>query len=142
MHILDVGIRDMFESELATGLVVADIFVRVAGRSRLDDFVRELVWVVRTDDVVESVMHGERILPDRKFDLISTSRSIEMNENEMIAWIDGASYEDLFRKNRFAPIGDPFFVNDVVFEHFSKAIRRLRPSSEEYTRISKKIGWE
>ena len=37
----------------------------------------------------------------------------EAAEAEMKRWIDNASYEELLRKWRYAPTGDPFFHNDT-----------------------------
>ena len=59
------------------------------------------------------------------------------------AWIDNASYEDLFRKMRFAPIGDPMFqgeVGDYFMTVFNR--RRSEVGIQEHVNISKKLGWE
>ena len=66
-----------------------------------------------------------------------------MTKQEMIVWIDNASYEQLFRKMRFAPIGDPFFQGDVG-KHFMKvfSIRRKEVGPAEHTATSKRIGWD
>jgi hypothetical protein len=65
-----------------------------------------------------------------------------MTEQEMRDWIDNASYEDLFRKWRFAPAGDPFFQGDVG-KYYSEVMvkRRKEVGPEEHTRISKRLGW-
>lgn len=62
---------------------------------------------------------------------------------EQKAWIDNATYEDLFRKWRFAPIGDPLLQGEAG-DHFVKMFnkRRSEIGSEEHTRISKRIGWD
>lgn len=57
-------------------------------------------------------------------------------------WIDDASYEELLRRWRFAPSGDPFFEGEMG-EYYSRKIaeRRKEVGEEEHTRVSKKIGW-
>ena len=66
-----------------------------------------------------------------------------MTKDEMIKWINEASLEDLMRKWRFAPSGDPFF-NFEVGAHFSEilTLRKDRAGQDECVRISKKIGWD
>jgi zona occludens toxin (predicted ATPase) len=61
----------------------------------------------------------------------------------MKKWIDNASYEDLFRKWRFAPTGDLFF-QDEMGRYFKKVmlVKRMEVGDREHTRVSKKIGWE
>lgn len=61
----------------------------------------------------------------------------------MIAWIDNASFEDLFRKWRHAPLGDPFFSDVEVATHFEDVMQAKRKeiNDAEYTATSKKIGW-
>ena len=58
-------------------------------------------------------------------------------------WIDNASYEELLRRWRFAPPGDPFFAGEMG-EYYSRKIaeRRKQVGEEEHTRASKSIGWE
>jgi hypothetical protein len=58
-------------------------------------------------------------------------------------WIDDASYEELLRRWRFAPSGDPFFIGEMG-EYYSRKIaeRRKEVGEEEHTRVSKEIGWE
>lgn len=65
-----------------------------------------------------------------------------MTEEEMKAWIDSASYEELLRRWRFAPIGSPWFLGEVG-KHFSNVMmdRRREVGDLEHTRISKIIGW-
>lgn len=63
-------------------------------------------------------------------------------EDQMKIWIDEASYEELLRKNRFAPIGDPFFQGEVG-KYYILVMQRKKfeVGIEEAIRISKKIGW-
>ena len=63
-------------------------------------------------------------------------------EDQMKIWIDTASYEELLRKTRYAPIGDPFF-QDELGVYFRKVRQRKKAEVgiEEAIRISKKIGW-
>lgn len=65
-----------------------------------------------------------------------------MTKKEMKEWIDNASYEELFRKWRFAPIGDPLLKGEMG-EYYLKVFsqRREEVGGAEHTRISKKIGW-
>ena len=66
-----------------------------------------------------------------------------MTEEEMITWIDDADYEQLLRKWRFAPAGDPFFQG-LVGQHYSEAMARKRDEvgCEAAAAASKRIGWE
>jgi hypothetical protein len=66
-----------------------------------------------------------------------------MNPQEMRDWIDQASYEELLRKWRFAPAGDPFFRGEIG-DYYSKIMhaRREEISAEDCARASKRIGWE
>jgi len=63
------------------------------------------------------------------------------SEEEMIEWINNASYEDLFRRWRYALSGDAYF-HGKVGEHYSNVMYKKRQEigDEEHTRISKKIG--
>lgn len=57
-------------------------------------------------------------------------------------WIDNASHEQLLRKWRFAPSGDPFFTGETG-EYYGKALaegRRADPAG--HTQASKNIGWD
>ncbi len=55
------------------------------------------------------------------------------------AWIDGASLEELLRRWRYAPIGDPIFQGDIG-AYYSKVVRERRDADPaEYTRASKAI---
>lgn len=64
-----------------------------------------------------------------------------VTEPEMIEWIDNASLEDLLRKNRFSPIGDPFFRNEVGDHFMGVLAQRRNEDPSEWTRVSKKVGW-
>jgi len=66
-----------------------------------------------------------------------------MTTEEMIRWIDNASYYDLLRRWRFAPSGDPFFCTDVVCDHYKNRMIELGKEigHDEGVRISKLIGW-
>jgi len=60
------------------------------------------------------------------------------------AWIDGASYEQLLRRWRFAPNNDPMFlVNSQVFDYYKRKLaeKKAKIGSHEATSISNKIGW-
>lgn len=62
--------------------------------------------------------------------------------DELLDWIDQASYEDLLRKWRFAPVADLLFVG-AVGVHFVKVFEGKKKSlpSNVQVAISKKVGW-
>ncbi len=66
-----------------------------------------------------------------------------MTNDEMVQWIDTASYEDLLRKWRFEPAGSPFFSLGVG-EYFAVAMeeRKKNISFMDGVNASKKVGWE
>ena len=66
-----------------------------------------------------------------------------MTETEMIDWIDSADLESLLRRQRFAPLGSPWFSGSVG-DHFGEVLgkRRREAGPEAWTATSKKIGWE
>lgn len=64
-----------------------------------------------------------------------------MTTEEMIAWIDQASYEDLLRKWRFAPIGDPFFLDQQVQLHYVESMGS-KGKSVDTAAASKRVGWK
>ena len=66
-----------------------------------------------------------------------------MNIEEMKTWIDGASYEELLSKWRFAGCGDAFFMGEVGI-HYSNVLEKKckEVGDVEHTRISKKLGWK
>ena len=58
-------------------------------------------------------------------------------------WIDNASYEDLLRKQRFAPLGDKFFLRGELSDYFYKQIYKLRDADPNgAVAASKRIGWK
>ena len=63
-------------------------------------------------------------------------------DTDLIAWIDAASYEELLRKWRWAPSGDPFF-RGAVGVHYSETMvrRREEVGPAEHVAASKRIGW-
>lgn len=64
-----------------------------------------------------------------------------MNEQEMKAWIDNASYEELFRKWRLAPSGSLFFQGEMGnYYEVVMAKKRKEVGDEEHARISKAVG--
>ena len=64
-----------------------------------------------------------------------------MNDEELIAWINGASLEDLLRKWRFEPPPSPLFRGRVG-EQYKKimASRREELGPDAWTAASKKVG--
>ena len=66
-----------------------------------------------------------------------------MTEREMKAWIDKASYEELLRKWRFEPSGNPWFQGEVA-KYYEEVMskKRLEIGNEAAVRASKDIGWK
>ncbi len=57
-------------------------------------------------------------------------------------WIDNATYKELLRRWRFAPLNDPIFIGD--FRNYYQEIMEERKSelpAGADVRISKEIGW-
>jgi len=48
-----------------------------------------------------------------------------MNEQKMRDWIDNASYEELLRKWRYAPIGSPWFAGELG-DHYAIVMKKKR----------------
>jgi hypothetical protein len=63
---------------------------------------------------------------------------------ELRKWIDEATYEEMFRKRRFAPIGDPFFCHDEVGDYFVKVMgeKEDKTTHDERVAISKRVDWD
>jgi hypothetical protein len=59
--------------------------------------------------------------------------------NENKAYIDSLSYEELFSKWRFTPIGNKWFQGETG-DYWSKRMHELK-EKENATRVSKNIGW-
>lgn len=57
-------------------------------------------------------------------------------------WIDNASYQDLLRKWRFAPSGDPMF-QDEAGKYYTEVMAKQRAElpNEVHVAASKSIGW-
>jgi len=58
-------------------------------------------------------------------------------------WIDGATYGQLLRRWRFAPVGDPFFQGDTG-DYYAEALRRKKEEVGDDAAVSasKSIGWD
>ena len=55
-------------------------------------------------------------------------------------WIDEATYEELLRKWRYAPVGDPLFQHGGAFDYYSKVMKEKRLADPaEHVRASKAI---
>ena len=56
--------------------------------------------------------------------------------------IDAMSVEDMLRKSRFAPLGDPLFTGESG-EYFFRAMNKKKDALPEgdWSRISKCVGW-
>jgi len=57
------------------------------------------------------------------------------------AYIDRLSYDELLRRWRFAPSGDPWFQGESG-DYWSIRMSRLREQGTDHVRASKRIGWE
>ena len=66
-----------------------------------------------------------------------------MTEQEMKSWVDNADYEQLLRKWRFAPVGDPLLQGDMG-DYFSKVMfaKRDEVGYAVHVATSKHIGWD
>lgn len=65
-----------------------------------------------------------------------------MTPEEMKAWIDTASYEEMLNKWRFEPSGTPWFQGEVGI-YFDEAISKKREEigEEAAIRANKNVGW-
>ena len=61
-----------------------------------------------------------------------------MNEQTK-SWIDGATYEQLLSKWRYAAMGDPCFQGDTG-EYYSK-IMFEKKQTVDHVQASKNVGW-
>ena len=64
-----------------------------------------------------------------------------MNDKQK-QFIDNASYEDLLRKWRHAPLGDEYFVKGV-WEYYTDVMqdKKRKLPRGEFVEISKRVGW-
>lgn len=62
-----------------------------------------------------------------------------MNE-KIKRWIDNTSYQDLLRKWRFAPLGDPMFQGEIG-EYYEKVMAEKRKTAD-HVQASKNVGWD
>jgi hypothetical protein len=62
--------------------------------------------------------------------------------SELKAWIDAASYDQLLKRWRFAPLGDPVF-QDEIGQYYANVMAEKRKEIDSLTavKISKQIGW-
>lgn len=63
-----------------------------------------------------------------------------MTTDEMRAWIDAASYEELLRHWRSAPAGDPFFAGEIGRYYSQRMAEKRAQDPAEHVRASKAIG--
>lgn len=57
------------------------------------------------------------------------------------AWIDNSTYEELLRRWRYAPVGDPIFQSEVG-QYFKEVMFKKRDADpDEAVRASKRVGW-
>ena len=65
-----------------------------------------------------------------------------MTEVQMLAWVESASYLQLLSKMRFAPIGDPHFVNEIVYAAIKSKMTQIEAEDPGIrTRTSKQLDW-
>ena len=58
---------------------------------------------------------------------------------EQHRWIDGASYEQLLEKWRFAPVGDPLFQGDTG--DYYRDVMQQKKANCDHVQASKNVGW-
>lgn len=64
-----------------------------------------------------------------------------MTDEQMREWIDSATHEQLLRKWRTAPVGDPFFQGDLG-QYYANAMKQKRQQDPRAAvAASKRIGW-
>jgi len=65
-----------------------------------------------------------------------------MDINQRKKWIDGATYEELLRRWRFAPAGSLWFQGEIGV-YYAKAMNEKgeEAGSEGRVRASKSVGW-
>jgi hypothetical protein len=61
---------------------------------------------------------------------------------EQREWIDNASYEELLRRWRHAPIGDPMFQGEAG-KYYSEVMARRKAEGGQAAAVaaSKRVGW-
>lgn len=64
-----------------------------------------------------------------------------MNEKDK-EWIDNATYEELLRKWRFAPLGERIFIGESG-EYYRKVMlqKKYKLPHNEVVKASKNVGW-
>jgi len=61
---------------------------------------------------------------------------------KMKEWIDQASYGELLRRWRMAPVGSPWFAGEPGGYYWAALkAKRLAVGEQEHVRVSKAIGW-
>jgi len=63
-----------------------------------------------------------------------------MSIKSMKEWIDNASYEELLRKWRFAPAGDPFFRSDTKMGAYYSKVMAEKKKHINAAVASKRVG--
>ena len=64
-----------------------------------------------------------------------------MSDEDLKKKIDAMNYEQLLRRWRNAPVGDPFFQGEVG-AYYTERMNKLREEGADHTGASKNIGWE
>ena len=65
-----------------------------------------------------------------------------MTNDKMREWIEAASYEDLLRRWRFAPAGDPFFSGNAGNYFAEHLIKKRDLTGDLGVSASKRVGWD
>jgi len=66
-----------------------------------------------------------------------------MNPEDMKAWINSASYEELLRKWRNEPAGSLWFQGEMGLYYQEVMIRKREALADgEHSQASKRIGWD
>lgn len=60
---------------------------------------------------------------------------------EMKEWIDNASYEELLRRWRTAPVGSNWFQGEIGAHYTKVMLEKRKQDPEAAVRVSKNIGW-
>ena len=69
--------------------------------------------------------------------------ALTMTTEEMKRQVEAMSYEELLRKWRFAPAGDPMFAGEAG-QYYLETMNRKRQALEpgQHVAASKAIGWD
>jgi len=68
---------------------------------------------------------------------------LAQTHDEMICWIDAATYQQLLERWRNAPCGDHMMIGEIG-DYFVRVLREKRGqlTHNEQVTVSKRIGWD